>query len=158
MRLSDYYEISQAPDRQSFERRLVDFAHEMDFGLMSAVFVVDCPGRESAFISVGNTPTEYLEGYGNREDWAREMAGYDAVILPTAANLPPDAARLQADNDYFVTENLLTLRNTRIANLMGLCALTLPTGLASTGIMLMGQPFAEERLLRIGAAAELALV
>lgn len=72
MRLSDYYEISQAPDRQSFERRLVDFAHEMDFGLMSAVFVVDCPGRESAFISVGNTPAEYLEGYSNREDWARD--------------------------------------------------------------------------------------
>ncbi len=72
MRLSDYYEISQAPDRQSFESRLVDFAHEMDFGLMSAVLVVDCPGRDSAFISIGNTPTEYLEGYGNREDWARD--------------------------------------------------------------------------------------
>jgi aspartyl-tRNA(Asn)/glutamyl-tRNA(Gln) amidotransferase subunit A len=30
-------------------------------------------------------------------------------------------------------ENLLCLRNTRIGNLMGLCGLSLPTGVPSTG-------------------------
>ncbi len=89
--------------------------------------------------------------------WAERAAPYDAVLVPTAPNLPPDTTRLTSDEDYFVTENLLTLRNTRIGNLMGLSALTLPTGLPSTGIMLLGQPFGEERLLRIGAAAEAAL-
>ena len=83
--------------------------------------------------------------------------GFDAVLTPTAAILPPDAARLQSDPDYFAAENLLALRNTRIGNLMGLCALTLPTGIPSTGISLLGQPFGEERLLRVGAAAEAAL-
>ena len=61
------------------------------------------------------------------------------------------------DADYYVSENLLGLRNTRIANLFGLCALTLPTGVPSAGLMLMGVPNGEERLLRLGAAAEAAL-
>jgi aspartyl-tRNA(Asn)/glutamyl-tRNA(Gln) amidotransferase subunit A len=92
-----------------------------------------------------------------RRVWHTRMAGYDAVICPTAPNVPPDFNRLMSDHDYFVTENLLTLRNTRVANLMGLCAVTLPTGTPSCGIMLMGAPMAEERLLRLAAAAETAL-
>lgn len=95
--------------------------------------------------------------HAHRAAWAEATAGYDAVILPTTPNLPPDADRLMSDGEYYVTENLLTLRNTRIGNLMGLCALTLPTGTPSCGLMLMAPPFAEERLLRLGAAAETAL-
>ena len=92
-----------------------------------------------------------------RAIWAERVAGYDAVLLPTSPILPPDAARLMTDADYYVSENLLGLRNTRIANLFGLCALTLPTGVPSAGLMLMGVPNGEERLLRLGAAAEAAL-
>ncbi len=92
-----------------------------------------------------------------REIFYAETAAYDAILIPTAANLPPDVARLDTDDDYFVTENLLTLRNTRVGNLMGLCALTLPTGVPSTGIMLMAHPGHDARLLRLGAAAEAAL-
>jgi aspartyl-tRNA(Asn)/glutamyl-tRNA(Gln) amidotransferase subunit A len=40
---------------------------------------------------------------------------------------------------------------------MGLCALTLPTGEPSCGISLMAPAGQEERLLRLGAAAERAL-
>jgi aspartyl-tRNA(Asn)/glutamyl-tRNA(Gln) amidotransferase subunit A len=92
-----------------------------------------------------------------RGEWAAQVAGYDAVLLPTAPNLPPHAGRLMEDDDYYVTENLLTLRNTRVGNLMGLSALTLPTGVPGTGIMLLGQPFGEEALLRLGKAVEDAL-
>ena len=92
-----------------------------------------------------------------REVWADRTAAYDAVLVPTVANLPPETDRLLADQAYFAAENLLALRNTRIGNLMGLCALTLPTGLPMTGITLMGRPMGEERLLRLGAAAERAL-
>ncbi len=92
-----------------------------------------------------------------RATWAAATAPYDAVLIPTSAILPPNAARLVADHDYFVTENLLALRNTRIGNLLGVSALTLPTGTPSCGIMLMGKPFGEEALLRLGAAAEKAL-
>lgn len=83
--------------------------------------------------------------------------GYDAILCPTAPILPPHTDRLMSDEDYYVTENLLALRNTRIGNLMGLCALSLPTGVPSCGIMLMAPPNTEEALLRVGAAAEAAL-
>ncbi len=52
--------------------------------------------------------------------WAKATAAYDAVILPTTPSLPPKIARLASDHDYYVTENLLALNNTRIGNLMGL--------------------------------------
>lgn len=89
--------------------------------------------------------------------WAARVAGFDAVLAPSAAILPPDAARLMSDPDYFAAENLLALRNTRIGNLMGLPVLTLPTGVPACGIMLMGRPMGEEALLRLGSAAEAAL-
>lgn len=92
-----------------------------------------------------------------RRDWQAAAEGFDAVITPTAPNLPPDAARLLSDPDYYVHENLRTLRNTRIVNLMGLCALTLPTGVPSTGLSLIGPAGSEARLLRLGAAAERAM-
>jgi aspartyl-tRNA(Asn)/glutamyl-tRNA(Gln) amidotransferase subunit A len=92
-----------------------------------------------------------------RAAWDAATAGFDAVLAPTAPNLPPNLDRLGKDADYYVTENLLTLRNTRVGNLMGLCALTLPTGVPSCGIMLLGAPDMEEALLRVGVAAEAAL-
>ena len=67
---------------------------------------------------------------------------------------PPEIAAVSDDEGLFVSENLLALQNTRIGNLMGLCALTLPTGTPSAGLSLLGQPFGEERLLRLGQAAE----
>jgi aspartyl-tRNA(Asn)/glutamyl-tRNA(Gln) amidotransferase subunit A len=92
-----------------------------------------------------------------RLDWHAATAGYDAVLIPTVATLPPKVAAVAEDPALFVAENLMALRNTRIGNLMGLAALTLPTGVPSTGISLLGPPMSEERLLRLGAAAEAAL-
>ena len=89
--------------------------------------------------------------------WNERIAGYDAAILPTSPILPPNAGRLLTDSDYYVTENLLALRNTRVGNLMGSSGVTLPTGLPSTGIMFLGAPNSERRLLRLCAAAEGAL-
>lgn len=92
-----------------------------------------------------------------RGAYLEATAGYDAVILPSAPTTPMLIKDLMADFAYFTSENLLTLRNTRIGNLMGLCALTLPSGIPMTGLMLMASPNNEARLLRLGAAAERAL-
>lgn len=92
-----------------------------------------------------------------RKAYALATSAYDAVLLPTAPILPPNLERLNSDHDYYITENLLALRNTRIGNLLGLCALTLPTGVPSCGVMLMAPPNGEGALLRLGAAAEAAL-
>jgi aspartyl-tRNA(Asn)/glutamyl-tRNA(Gln) amidotransferase subunit A len=109
----------------------------------------------------GFSAADYVAGWRRlevlRKLWSEKTAAYDAVVLPTSAILPPDAKRLMEDNAYYVTENLLALRNTRIGNLMGLCALTLPTVQPSCGISFMAPPMQEERLLRLGAAASRAL-
>lgn len=92
-----------------------------------------------------------------RAEWAARAAGYDAVICPSVAILPPKVERLLADDDYYREINLLALRNTRVGNLMGLCGLSLPSGVSGVGVMLNGLPGQEGRLLRLGAALEAAL-
>ncbi|MEM7519729.1 MAG: amidase family protein [Pseudomonadota bacterium] len=89
--------------------------------------------------------------------YQRATAQFDAVLAPTAPILPPNLARLEADHDYYLAENLLALRNTRIGNLMGLCAITLPTGTPSCGVMMLCPPHMEERLVRLASGAETAL-
>lgn len=92
-----------------------------------------------------------------RSDWAADTAAYDAIILPTAPILPPDRARLLSDAEYYNTCNLQALRNTRVGNLMGLCGLTLPTGVRHCGVMALAPAFGEAALLRLGQAMEQAL-
>ena len=107
------------------------------------------------------TAVQYVEQWRQlhalRRSYLAKTASYDAVLLPTAPNLPPLIDDLLADHDYFTQANLLALRNTRIANLMGLCAVTLPTGTKSTGIAAMAAPFSEAPLLRVASAMETAL-
>lgn len=89
------------------------------------------------------------------------LAGFDALLLPSAANRAPPLALIAEGGETAMAENLLALRNTRLANLFGLCALSLPAGLDAEGapisLMLFGGPGAEARLLRLGAAVETAL-
>lgn len=93
----------------------------------------------------------------HRARWNARIAGFDAVLLPTSPILPPNVERLMSDHDYYVTENLMALRNTRIGNLMGSAGVTLPTGIPSCGVMMLGLPHSEERLLRLASAAEAVL-
>ncbi|MCG6902577.1 MAG: amidase [Rhodobacter sp.] len=92
-----------------------------------------------------------------RAEWLEATAEFDAVLMPTSPVLPPKIARLAEDPEYYAHVNILALRNTKIGNFLGLAALTLPTGMPSTGIMLSTAPMSENRLLRLGAAAEAAL-
>ena len=113
--------------------------------------------RSGAALSAAEAFAGWRKLHRLRGIWADRAAVFDAVILPAAPILPPKAARLLSDTDYYTRANLLTLRNTRIGNLLGLAALTLPTGVPSCGVMLMAGAGAEERLLRLGAAAQRAL-
>ena len=109
----------------------------------------------------GFSGTDYIQAWDQlrllRQAYLAATAGYDAVLMPTCPILPPNMERLLSDSNYYVTENLLALRNTRIGNLMGLCGLTLPTDIPSSGILLNAAPNSEERLLRVAHAAESAL-
>ncbi|WP_300518775.1 amidase family protein [Aliiroseovarius sp.] len=92
-----------------------------------------------------------------RVEFHKLIAGYDAVLLPSSPILPPNLERLETDSEYYVTENLLALRNTRVGNLMGSAGVSLPTGVPSTGLMILTPPGSDHRLLRLAAAAERAL-
>ncbi|PCI05843.1 MAG: amidase [Hyphomicrobiales bacterium] len=89
-----------------------------------------------------------------RARYDARASDFDAVLAPTTANGPPVTQKLLADIDYFWDANLLALRNTRIGNLLGLCGLTLPTTTDTAGLMLLGKPNSDERLLQIGLACE----
>jgi aspartyl-tRNA(Asn)/glutamyl-tRNA(Gln) amidotransferase subunit A len=112
-------------------------------------------------LGMGHSGADYVAACAKldalRAEYDAAVAGYDAVLMPTAPILPPNLARLEEDHAYYLAENLLALRNTRIGNLLGLSALTLPTDTPSCGLMLCCPPDMEELLLRLGAAAEEAL-
>lgn len=112
-------------------------------------------------IGANYSAADYVAGWvkleAARAAYDSATAGYDAVIGPSSAILPPNLERLNTEEDYYITENLLSLRNTRVGNMLGLCGLTLPTGTPSCGIMFLCAPDLEEHLLRIGVAAEAAL-
>ena len=79
-------------------------------------------------------------------------------LLPTVAVGPPPIAALEDDIEAYKGANAAILRNTRLANFLDCCALTLPCGRDGNGVpvglMLMAPPWEEERLLRLGSAME----
>ncbi|SRR5664280_32003 len=72
MRLQPYLDISQSDDIPTFKRRLVDFSHEFEFGLVSATLVVDQPGRDAVFVNIGNTPQGFAEASRDVADSKRD--------------------------------------------------------------------------------------
>lgn len=89
------------------------------------------------------------------------MAAEGAIVSPTMALSPPLIEGLADDNDRHGRTNLKGLRNTRLGNFLGLCAITVPCGRDRNGIpvglMVMGAAGWDERLLRMGKAIEVAL-
>lgn len=112
-------------------------------------------------LGLGFSGPDYVAAWAKldaaRAAYDAATAGYDAILAPSAAILPPNLDRLNSDKDYYISENLLALQNTRIGNLLGLCSLTLPTDTPSCGLMMMGAPDFDTALLRLGIAAEAAL-
>lgn len=81
----------------------------------------------------------------------------DLLVAPTVANTPPRLVDLEAPEVYR-RENLLCLRNTAIANYLGLCAITLPVALDAAGmpvgLMLMARGGRDAPLVAAALAME----
>jgi aspartyl-tRNA(Asn)/glutamyl-tRNA(Gln) amidotransferase subunit A len=85
-----------------------------------------------------------------------ELQPFDAVVCPTVPIIAPRIAEL-ADERVYTSTNRLLLRNPSIANMLDLCALSIPcheAGRAPVGVMLMGRHMSDRRLLAIGAGVE----
>lgn len=84
----------------------------------------------------------------------------DALLVPTTPfpALPVDDC--DDEGDRYWRTNGMCLRNTGAANLLGLCAISLPCGFTRAGLpvglMLIGRPFEEDRLLRLAHSYETA--
>lgn len=111
--------------------------------------------------AAGLSAVDYLR---RRAEFARMAAAtsagfgpHDVLACATVAISPPELAGLD-DPAAYAKANMAVLRNTAVANLLGLCAITLPVGLdrngMPVGLMLMARPFAEETLIAAALAAE----
>ena len=110
------------------------------------------------------TRGQYSAGLAFRRFWIDRMnlalAGFDAVICPTVACIPPEIAPLIADDELFFKTNARILRNTAWVNFLDGCGLTMPchtAGSAPVGLQLAARHGADRRLLALGAACEAAL-
>lgn len=63
MNLQRYEQVSQAEDLTSFRQGLIDFANDLDFGLVVGVLAIEHrgPGARTEYVAVGNTPEAFLE-------------------------------------------------------------------------------------------------
>lgn len=109
----------------------------------------------------GVSAADWIAGWDRLHALRRELraatAGFDAVICPGVAIAPPKVAPLLEDAEAFRLINLKTLRNTRLANLMGLCSAALPFGDSGCGLLLNGAAGQDAALWRLAAAVEEAL-
>ena len=84
MRLQRFIDLSQSCDISTFERRLIGFAHELDFGLAAAALVIDRPGEQTTVVAVGNTPKGFEEASRDPRDIQRDpvIRRFKAMNLP----------------------------------------------------------------------------
>ncbi|MFD2263264.1 amidase [Lacibacterium aquatile] len=89
--------------------------------------------------------------------WAPILAEVDAILMPTAAIIPPTIASIEEDDAEFTRINGLALRNAATINVLDGCGLALPMmepGSAPTSLMIAGGAFSDHRILTIGKAVE----
>ena len=74
MNLQRYEQVSQAADLTSFRQGLIDFAHDMDFGLIAGVLAVEHrgPRTKTEYFSVSNTPTAFMEAFRDADNAKRD--------------------------------------------------------------------------------------
>lgn len=104
---------------------------------------------------------DYLTRLWRLKELAAGIQGHfndvDILLTPTVPITPPRIADV-ADGDAYMTANMLSLRNTAPANLLGLCALSMPVGLDGAGmpvgLQLMASHGADEQLLAVALACE----
>ncbi|MEM5585569.1 amidase [Roseibium sp. AS2] len=140
-----------APELRAFlDRNFPERIERLDPAVMARVQAADEIGA-----------TEYLRRRAvlaeSGQTARRVFDTVDFLVTPTVPVSAPVVADL-ADPETYRAANMLALRNTAIVNLLGWCAITLPTGLDANGIpsglQIIAGPGQEERLLAVGLAVE----
>lgn len=86
-----------------------------------------------------------------------QLAGFDAMVMPTVPLVAPKIAELQASDEAYYGANGLILRNPTLINFLDGCAVSLPchaAGEAPVGLSLAAPGGHDRRLLDIALAVE----
>ncbi len=87
----------------------------------------------------------------------RAFDGLHALVGPTLPLTPPDLAEITGPEEH-LRQNLLLVRNTNTASLLGMCAITLPVALDSAGmpvgLHIVARGGGEETALALALACE----
>ncbi|NQE48361.1 amidase [Herbaspirillum rubrisubalbicans] len=86
-----------------------------------------------------------------------QLAGYDALVMPTVPIVAPRIAELQASDEAYYAANGKLLRNPTLINFLDGCAVSLPchtAGSAPVGLSLAAAGGQDKRLLSIALAVE----
>jgi len=84
------------------------------------------------------------------------LAPYDALVMPTTANMPPRISDL-ADDKAFAKANTLSLRNCTLINMIDGCGISMPChreGEAPVGLMLAASGGSDRRIFELASAVE----
>jgi aspartyl-tRNA(Asn)/glutamyl-tRNA(Gln) amidotransferase subunit A len=108
----------------------------------------------------GMSAADYIDLLGARKSFIARtearIAPYDGLVLPTTANTPPKIADL-ADDKAFTTQNLRSLRNCTLINMLDGCAISLPAhrdGEVPVGLMLAAAGGSDRRIFELAAGME----
>ncbi|NCT83936.1 MAG: LuxR family transcriptional regulator [Comamonadaceae bacterium] len=95
MNLQRYEQVSQAADFASFRQGLIDFAHDLDFGLIAGVLAFQHrgPGAKTEYVTVSNTPSAFLEAFNDASNAKRD---------PVHQHVMRNAAPLIYDQSLYV--------------------------------------------------------
>ena len=106
------------------------------------------------------TASDYIELLHRRQNRKQQadqwLSAYDGLLAPTVPIAPPRFEELVDDESYGQL-NLLVLRNPTVANLLDLCAITIPNhpqGALPSGLMLVGRNRTDRQLLNTAAGLE----
>lgn len=72
MRHQDFLELGTAKSLRAFEAGLVSFARKLEFELLSAALVTHHSGQAPVFLTLGNTPTEFIQASKNKPNARRD--------------------------------------------------------------------------------------
>jgi len=104
---------------------------------------------------------DLLDVIHSRRRWIAEveqqLAGHDALLMPTVPVIAPKIADLQANDEAYYAANGMILRNPTLINFLDGCAISLPChapGAAPVGLSLAAAGGNDRRLLSIALAVE----
>lgn len=88
---------------------------------------------------------------------AKRMRDWDALLIPTTPVCAPHFSEVETNADY-VRLNMLLMRNTRVANILNLCAITVPLACpepsVAVGLLVLGSSGSDDTLLDIAETIE----